>query len=156
MSSEERAQALEEYKLLAKKYALPTAESIETELGVRLEKLPSLPFFIRCIHERISNSASHLELVMHPSRMADMIESKFHTEEDKKEIFNVYKDVMAYLHEIILSVFTSQEEEAKVLKKTLKYYTSTLKPFMQKFLKAQINGWQKEVSEEKLERSYVR
>lgn len=158
MTLEERKEAIEEYQKLAKLHSLPSCEELEEELDVRLDKSPSLPFFLRCVHERISNSLAHLEIVLHPSRMADMIETKFHSDEEKNDIFNFYKEAMGVLHEIILAVYTNKKEEIVCFKKTWVYYLKTVKPFMQSFLKKQIECWQKEAVEEKVEakQRYVR
>ena len=156
MFAEERKEALIEYTNLAKKHDLPSLNLLEKELSVRLEKVPSVPFFIRCLHERISNSIAHLELVLHPSRMADMIETKFHNEDEKAQIFLFYKDAMVHLHEIILAVFTNNKETINCLKKSWAYYIKNVKPFMQNFLKKQIEGWKNEGKEEKFENNYMR
>lgn len=152
----ERVQALAEYKKIAEKHNLPSAEQIEKELSVWVEKPPALPFYLRCLSERVSNVLSHLELVLTPSRMCDIIESKFHSEEEKKEIFLVYKELMSVLHKIILAYFINNEEQAKVLKKTWDYYLVKVKPFMKSFLKTQIKGWEKKVDEENINQYYVR
>ncbi len=153
MSREEREEVIKNYEELRKKYSLPKLDDVESELGIKIIYNPVINQLLTVLHERIGNSAGHLEINFQPTRMADAIESKFFSDKEKQEMFKFYKELIAVIHEIALSIYQNEESRAKCFKATYDFYLKKLKPFMQDFLKRQADGWRKEESQPKSEKS---
>jgi len=149
MVKEEREEVVSSYEELRKKHSLPKLEDVESELGVKIIYTPVINEFLRILHDRIGSCAGHLEINLQPTRMADVIESKFFSEKEKQDMFRFYKELIAVIHDIGLSVYQDSDSRIKCFKKTFDFYTKQLKPFMQDFLKRQADGWRKEETQQK-------
>lgn len=80
--------------------------------------------------------------------MADAIESKFHTEEEKKKLFDFYKKVLSVIHDVHAAMFNNREARLKEIKKLYTFYLKEVKPTMKDYLKKQAKAW---LEEEKTE-----
>jgi hypothetical protein len=153
MTKEDRDEVINAYNKIKDKYKLPTIEEFETEFEVRLQ-VPILRHLLMIMTDHFGWGAGHVEKILHPAHMYDMMETKFHTEDEKKELFKKYQELCSYLHEISLSFYLTPEERGKTIMKALKYYKESYKPFIQKMLKEHTEKWKEETKEEKKE-SYL-
>ena len=102
------------YEELAKKYKLPSFDSLNNEFEISTieEKDFLLREIRRKISERIENYIKLLEGVLHPaeSALCDMYECGIFLEEEKNQIFVLYKNLMFFDR---FSVETSIGEDDK-------------------------------------------
>ena len=144
---EVREEGIKQYGEIQKNSGLPSLEAFEEEFECRIQA-PALASVMSVILDKIGQSIGHVEVIFQPARMADAIESKFHTEKEKTELFNFYKEALAIVHEAHLSLYVDRKKRFEMIKKMYEFYIKKLKPVMQKFLGTQTKGWQ---SKEKAE-----
>lgn len=147
-SKEERQEVEKEYEEFKKKYQMPALEEIEKELCIKIIHTPVLTSVVNAFREILGGSVSHFEAIIAPARMADMIETKFHDEKEKKEIFKMYKILLAILHEISAAFYSTEKERAEVIKKTFEFYKKEYKPYSYQFLQKQGALWRQEAEKE--------
>jgi hypothetical protein len=143
MTKEQREEGIKQYNEIREKARLPTIEEFEKEFEYRIQA-PAIPAVIGILMDRLGQCASHIEIIFQPGRMADAIESKFHSEEEKKELFDFYKKVLSMIHEVHASMFDSREARLKEIKKLYAFYTKEVKPVMKKYLNTQAKAWLEE------------
>ena len=142
-----REEGVKQYNEIREKAGLPTLEEFEKEFECRVQT-PALPSVISILMDRLGQCASHIEIIFQPGRMADMIEAKFHSEEEKKKLFDFYKKVLSRIHEVHASMFDDRETRLKEIKKLYTFYMKEVKPIMKNYLQTQAKAW---LAEEKPE-----
>jgi hypothetical protein len=147
MVKELREEGVKQYNEIQEKAGLPKLEEFEKEFECRIQA-PALPSVISVLMDRLGQCASHIEVIFQPGRMSDAIESKFHTEEEKKELFDFYKKVLSMIHEVHASMFEDRDARLKEIKKMYDFYMKEVKPTMKKYLQTQSKAW---LQEEKTE-----
>ncbi|MBW2969029.1 hypothetical protein KY314_02850 [Candidatus Woesearchaeota archaeon] len=141
---EEREEGIKEYEELCKKYKeLPSVKQIEEEFEIKLQS-PVVSLIMRVLLEKMGQSANHIEILFAPARMADMIECKFHDEEEKKKLFEFYKKTLALIHEMTKTLLENREARITAIINGLKFYEKELKPTMRNYLEKQAKGWLKQ------------
>ncbi len=141
-TQEAREEGIKQYEEIKKKAGLPDLKEFEEEFEWRIAA-PAIASIMSVLHDRIGQAAGHIELTIQPARMADAMESKFHTEEEKTELFAFYKESISMVHEIHLAAYTDREKRLGIIKKAYEFYTNKTKLTMQKFLETQVKGWLK-------------
>ncbi len=156
MATEDHADAVEQWVILRKQYPeLPSADEIEQEFDIRLQE-PVIRSTLWIIIDHMMQAANHIEGIIQPQRMPDMIEHKFYTDQERKTLYKKYKEFIAKVHELWAAMFQTRKERIQALIKGYQYVKKTLKPFMHEFLHNQAEQWLKEdnLPEEKRE-SYM-
>ena len=144
---EVREEGIKQYNEMCKKAGLPSLKEFEEEFECRLQA-PIIAGVMSVILDKIGQSISHIEIIFQPARMADAMESKFHSEEEKTKLFKFYREALSIVHEVHHSLYISREKRLEMIKKSYEFYMKKLKPIMQEFLETQTKGWQ---SKEKTE-----
>lgn len=135
-----RDEGVKQYNEIQEKAGLPKLKEFEKEFECRIQA-PAIPAVLSILMDKLGQCASHIEIIFQPTRMADAIESKFHPEEEKKELFDFYKKVLSRVHEVHASMFDSREARLKEIKKLYSFYMKEVKPIMKKYLQTQAKAW---------------
>ncbi|MBD3304569.1 hypothetical protein GF343_05475 [Candidatus Woesearchaeota archaeon] len=143
MTKELREEGVKQYNKIKGKTGLPELDEFEKEFECRIQA-PAIPAVIGVLMDRLGQCASHIEIIFQPGRMADIIESKFHAEEEKKELFDFYKKVLSMVHYVHAAMFDSREARLKEIKKLHPFYMKEVKPTMRKYLQKQGKSWLEE------------
>jgi len=144
---EQRDEGVKQYNEIREKAGLPKLEEFEKEFECRIQA-PAIPAVLNILMDKLGQCGSHIEIIFQPGRMADAIESKFHSEEEKKHLFEFYRKVLSMVHEVHASMFDSREARLKEIKKLYNFYIKEVKPEMKKYLQTQAKAW---LEEEKTE-----
>ncbi|MBW2986254.1 hypothetical protein KY333_02680 [Candidatus Woesearchaeota archaeon] len=144
---EQREEGIKQYNELREKTGLPKLEEFEKEFECRIQS-PAIPGILNVLMDKLGQCCSHIEIIFQPGRMADAIEAKFHSEEEKKELFAFYKQVLSKIHEVHAAMFDSREARLREIKTLYPFYMKKVKPVMKKYLDTQAKAW---LTEEKTE-----
>lgn len=147
----------EEYEELRKKYKLPSFEEINDEFEISafdINKIPSLPRgILRAICNKMGLFLNYVEPVIspNPQGLHGYIEIQNTTNDEKKEIFEFYKDLSKKYHKVYSVELTEKEDEImKEIKNVLRYWDKIKIKF--KRISEVINkAWDKELEKEKIE-----
>ena len=147
----------EEYDELRKKYKLPSFDEVNYEFEIStldVNKIPSLSRgILRAICNKMGLVLNYVEPVIspNPQGLHGYIEIQNTTNDEKKEIFEFYKDLSKKYHKAYSTELTEKEEEIiKEIKNVLKYWDSVRVRF--KKISEVINkAWEKELEKEKIE-----
>ena len=147
----------EEYDELRKKYKLPSFDEVNYEFEIStldVNKIPSLSRgILRAICNKMGLFLNYVEPVIspNPQGLHGYIEIQNTTNDEKKEIFEFYKDLSKKYHKAYSTELTEKEEEIiKEIKNVLKYWDSVRVRF--KKISEVINkAWEKELEKEKIE-----
>ena len=147
----------EEYDELRKKYKLPSFDEVNYEFEIStldVNKIPSLSRgILRAICNKMGLFLNYVEPVIspNPQGLHGYIEIQNTTNDEKKEIFEFYKDLSKKYHKAYSTELTEKEEEIiKEIKNVLKYWDSVRVRF--KKISEVINkAWEKELEKEKNE-----
>ena len=147
----------EEYDELRKKYKLPSFDEVNYEFEIStldVNKIPSLSRgILRAICNKMGLFLNYVEHVIspNPQGLHGYIEIQNTTNDEKKEIFEFYKDLSKKYHKAYSTELTEKEEEIiKEIKNVLKYWDSVRVRF--KKISEVINkAWEKELEKEKIE-----
>ena len=147
----------EEYDELRKKYKLPSFDEVNYEFEISaldVNKIPSLSRgILRAICNKMGLLLNYVEPVIspNPQGLHGYIEIQNTTNDEKKEIFEFYKDLSKKYHKAYSTELTEKEEEIiKEIKNVLKYWDSVRVRF--KKISEVINkAWEKELEKEKIE-----
>lgn len=139
---EAREEGIKQYEEIRKKTGLPDLKEFEEEFEWRIAA-PAIASVMAVLLDRIGQAAGHIEIIFQPTRMADAMEAKFHTDDEKTELFNFYKESIAIVHELHLAAYTNREKRLEAIKKAYEFYLKKVKPTMQKYLETQAKGWLK-------------
>ncbi len=149
-----REEGIKQYEELRDKYKeLPSLKDLEQDFEVRLQA-PVVAGLLHVILDKMGQSANHIEILFAPARMADMIECKFHDEEEKKKLFEFYKKTLSLIHEITKTILEDRNARIKAIIKGLKFYKKELKPTMKTYLEKQAQGWLKQEKPEAKEQYF--
>lgn len=121
-----------EYQKIKEKYKLPPFEYMDNEFEVSAIKIPDSGVFIkatlRAINNKVGLIINYLEPVITPQQtMHSMIELNGITEEEKKDIYLLYKSLGLIYHNLCLAELEAEEKIAEQINKTTKEW-SKLKP----------------------------
>ena len=139
---EAREEGIRQYEEIRKKAGLPDLKEFEEEFEWRVAA-PVIASVMSVLLDRIGQAAGHVEVIFQPTRMSDAMESKFHTEEEKTELFPFYKESISLVHEMHLAAYTNREKRLEAIKKAYEFYMKKVKQIMQRFLDTQAKGWLK-------------
>ena len=147
----------EEYDELRKKYKLPSFDEVNYEFEIStldVNKIPSLSRgILRAICNKMGLFLNYVEPVIspNPQGLHGYIEIQNTTNDEKKEIFEFYKDLSKKYHKAYSTELTEKEEEnIKEIKNVLKYWDRVRIRF--KKISEVINqAWEKELEKEKIE-----
>lgn len=140
---ESRVKAVKIYNDAALKYKLPSLKELEEEFDFELAETSGvLGQIMSRIWDGIMKMRRDIEGLLQPQQYCCLIEHKFFSESEKKELFNVYGDIMANYWSVIRAGFSSKEERAKWIKKSYELYKK-LKPFGVKYTTKLIDNWGK-------------
>ena len=137
-----REEGLKQYEEFRKKYDWPAMAEFEEEFECRIQA-PVIANAMSILLDRVGQCVGHIEIIFQPTRMADAIESKFHTDKEKTELFSFYKEALALIHEAHLAAFQDRNKRGEMVRKTYDFYIKKAKPVMQKYLEVHVKGWQK-------------
>lgn len=147
-----------EYENLKKKYNLPSFKDLDKEFEIRLLELNKcgipIKALLRIINNKVGLFLSYIEPVIspHPQSIHFVIESKHIEEEDKKAMFEFYKELSCIYHKNCLIELSSEKEIANQINEIWKKWPSITKR-MKTYLKKISESWNKE--REKTRTSYT-
>ncbi|MBI4143993.1 hypothetical protein HY486_01980 [Candidatus Woesearchaeota archaeon] len=135
----------EQYEILQKKLQLPSFERMDSEFNIsKIEPKGNILIEITAeIKDRIENAAGLVQEMVHPNgdTAAALFESSFFTQEDKKELLVLERDLMILCKEYLLAEYTNDEKNtAALLNKTLQKWPEIRKkllPYIEKLK----HGW---------------
>lgn len=147
----------EEYKKLREKYRLPSFEELnyEFDIGVLdIDKIPSLSKgILRVICNKMGLFLNFVEPVIspNPQGLHGYIEIQNTTNDEKKEIFEFYKDLSKKYHKSYSIELVGEEKEIiEEIKNVLKYWDKIRIKF--KKISNMINkAWEKEIQKENID-----
>jgi len=137
-----------EYEKLEQKYGLPKYKYMDDEFEISAIKLPDSGVFIKSILRSIINKyglcMNLFDPVVSPQQtMHSMIELNGLTDDDKKEIYMLYKKIGLILHEMYLSELKDEKSIAEQIKSSIANWEK-LKKEVVKGLEKIKGSWAKE------------
>ena len=141
----------EVYAEIAKKFSMPDFMSIEKELEI--SNLDANKFLLRAIRNKIKSRletyTDMIEDILHPdASVASMHELTYINDVFKQKAFKLYKKLM-YMQRTgeYLDIEKSNRKDAKFIKQYFDHI-SYINQEMKKIIKARMNTWTKQISEE--------
>ena len=137
-----------EYEILRKKYSLPSFNLLDTEFEIRALEVDKSGILIKAILRVTNNKLNlfmgYLEPVVNgqPQHIHAIIEIKNTTDQDKKDMFEFYKEISVLLHENLAIELKSEKEVASQINKILKLWPK-LKEKELYFLNILTQAWTK-------------
>jgi hypothetical protein len=144
----------EKYQELSGKYKLPSFEELDNEFEVSIIEKDNflLREIRRAIIEKIEIYIEFLEKLLNPETdLSSMYESSVFNEEDRKELFEVYKKIM-FFHRLSVEVSIEENDEktSEYLNKFLGEWVEIKKRFLAVVQKTK-ESWVKNINiDEKL------
>lgn len=137
-----------EYNKLKEKYKLPSFEYMDSEFEISAIKIPDSGIFVKAILRSIISkfalAINYLEPIVTPQQtMHSMIELNGLTEEDKKEIYTLYKQIGSILHKLYSAEMQEESKIIEQIKKSEKEWDK-LKPQIIHNLDIITKSWEKE------------
>ena len=138
------------YDALRKKHKLPGFEELDAEFEISdIEPDGSV---LREVRKKIADKISHVcgtvEQVLHPeTNLADLYESRVLDEQEKKELFETYKKLMAAERRCVELFISSDEKLDAAFVKSFSAEWKTLKPQLVRFIRKLKESWEKETDE---------
>ena len=138
------------YEVFMEKYKLPSFEELDSEFEI--SAIDSESFLLREVRARVSDKVgevgSLVEAVLHPeTNLVDLYESRIFDEQEKNELFELYKKLMAADRNLAeLSVLNDEELDAAFIK-SFSAEWKKLKPELVKFIRKLREAWEKETDE---------
>ncbi len=145
-----------EYETLKKKYNLPELKELDKEFCIG--KLEETTFLLRGIinkmNERLEQALKILGDIIQPeNNLANMYEAEGFSDEEKKNIFDLFKKISYYHKELLINDFTHEEDlAAELINKTFKEWKELKQEFL-KILDKVKQYWKKE-TKSRLELGY--
>jgi hypothetical protein len=147
-------QVIKKYKKLKEKYSLPDIGEISSFFGIyKIEEEDFLLMQIRKkIVEKFIRISETLESFIHPdTTISDIYECKAFSNDDRDEIFKLYKRLkLIEKRSMELSFESTEEEEAEFIKQTLLLWNE-VKEKMMHFIKKLKEFWKSESPEKTME-----
>lgn len=138
------------YEVLRKKYKLPGFDELDAEFEISdIEPDCSI---LREVRKKIADKIGHvcgtIEQVLHPeTNLVDLYESRVLDEREKKELFEMYKKLMAAERSCVELFISSDEKPDAAFIKSFSVEWKTLKPQLIKFIRKLKESWEKETDE---------
>lgn len=114
------------YEQLRKKYALPDFAELDREFEVAdIEDNGNVLRAVRKkVYEKIADSCAILEEVLQPdTNVSNLYESRFFDEEEKKDIFDLYRRIMSVRRRCdALGVINDEGSDAAFIAETLAFW----------------------------------
>ncbi len=148
-----------EYSKLEKKYSLPKFEQLDGEFEIRAIELERSGILIKAILRWTTNKLNlfmnYLEPVITtpPQNLHSLIEIRNISDEDRKKMFEFYKEVSALLHENLAIEIKSEKEIAHQIKKVWKVWPKIKKEEIN-FLEKITMAWEKKEEDPKVKAEY--
>lgn len=145
-----------EYETLKKKYNLPELKELDKEFCIG--KLEETTFLLRGIinkmNERLEQALKILGDIIQPeNNLANMYEAEGFSDDEKKNIFDLFKKISYYHKELLINDFTHEEDlAAELINKTFKEWKELKQEFL-KILDKVKQYWKKE-TKSRLELGY--
>nr|MCK4930237.1 hypothetical protein [Nanoarchaeota archaeon] len=145
-----------EYETLKKKYNLPELKELDKEFCIG--KLEETTFLLRGIinkmNERLEQTLKILGDIIQPeNNLANMYEAEGFSDDEKKNIFDLFKKISYYHKELLINDFTHEEDlAAELINKTFKEWKELKQEFL-KILDKVKQYWKKE-TKSRLELGY--
>ena len=137
-----------EYSKISKKYKLPKFKEIDSEFEISTLESPS--FLIKNILRRIVEKLEfYIEVVgnlVHPdaSSLSSMYEIRYFSDDEKNEIYNLFKKLMKVDRNIVEVVLKNDEkEQTEFLNKFFSNWLGTKKELL-KYIKKMKESWEKQ------------
>ena len=135
-----------QYSELKKKYKLPGFKEIDWEL--ELSDLEQTNFLIRAIMRRIAEKlefySTMLEEVLQPdaSNIYAMHENRFFDEDEKKQMYDIYRKLMTFSRKSVeLSMKSNPEEEAEFINEFYDEWQGIKKELV-RYIRKMKDSWQ--------------
>ncbi len=128
MPEDKKSEILAAYTALTKKYSLPPYEQLNQDFEI--ETLEQEAFLLRAIRNRITEKMEYciklLMSILQPEQnITDLYECRMFTDEQKKSLYSLYKNLMVWMRAAnILSIESTEKEEAEYLKKFYQEWTA--------------------------------
>ena len=138
---------MDEYNTLMKKFGLPEYSKLQSEFSIsKIDEEPILLDIISKIDDRIEFLLKTLNRILQPDTViADMHESSTFTEDEKKEIFELYKKLMI-MHDdaVILMIESDEKAESRFIQETMKDWPD-LKSSVAVIVRKMRDSWKQDV-----------
>ena len=141
----------EEYSLIKKKYSLPDFKEIDSEFEISSIEKPA--FLVKRICEKINEridgfSAVFEELLQSEGSIKIMHELRYMDEEDKKEMYAMYKKLMVLNRDFLLAELSEDEQlQAGFVNKAYLIWKES-KPTIAALIKKLKESWELETKNE--------
>jgi len=145
------------YGELQKKYNLPSYLDVNNDFEI--SSLEDEKFLLRTIRRKIAEKAEAYAKIIEPVLMPESTQASLHecqlfTEEEKKELYNLFKKMMYFDRlSIEISINETDEKTANFINEFWKEWGS-IKSELTNIIKKLKEGWTKEISL-KEEKSYL-
>ncbi len=151
----DRDKAIKMYNIIKEKYGLPELLNLEEELGFYFhdEDLPSAQL-IRALFNRVLRLKSDIEGVLQPSNYCCLFETKFFNDEERKELFEKYQELMRVFWSLSKTMYGDDKLRIEEFKKGFEFWKG-IKKFGAWLTERMIVEWAKKDEEIKNE-GYIR
>ena len=148
----------EEYEKLRKVYKLPSYEFLDREFELLyVTKLEEIKFPLRFIRRRINDKiawfCNMLQNIIQPNpgSLISLEESKFFSDEDRKKMIDLLKELMYMEREsVLLDIDYDKKKDSEYISDALEKWNS-IKKEISKFSDKLKKGWKEEIKKESKE-----
>lgn len=138
------------YEPLRKRYKLPGFDELDAEFEISAIEAESglLREVRKQISEKVGNISSLVEEVLQPdTNLVNLYESRVFEDEDKKELFELYKRLMVVDRTLVeLTIANDEKLDAEFIKSFAAEWKK-LKPGLLRFVRKLRESWEKETEE---------
>jgi len=145
----------DEYKKIVKKFELPKFDILEKEFGIG--DIEETPYMLREIRKRVEDKVDDftkiIESILQPDtgHIASLHECKFFNDNEKEDMFNLFKELMKLNREgLKLDLEYDEKEEAEFLKNIVKHWEK-IKTKMEKIVKKLKDAWDADIEKEQFQ-----
>ena len=137
-----------EYSKLSKKYKLPKFKEIDNEFEISTLESPSflIKNILRKIEEKLGFYIEVIGNLVHPdaSSLSSMYEIRYFSDDEKDEIYNLFKKLMKVDRSIVEVVLENDEKkQAEFLNKFFSNWLGTKKELL-KYIEKMKESWEKQ------------
>ena len=137
-----------EYSKLSKKYKLPKFKEIDNEFEISTLESPSflIKNILRKIIEKLEFYTEVIGNLVHPdaSSLSSMYEIRYFSDDEKDEIYNLFKKLMKVDRSIVEVVLENDEKkQAEFLNKFFSNWLGTKKELL-KYIEKMKESWEKQ------------
>jgi len=143
----EKKKIKEKYEVLRKKHPLPSFDEVNNEF--ELVTIDSEEFFSRLVRRKISEKIEMLckrieEILSPDTNITAMNEYKFLSDDERKDLFEIYKKLMkVYRESMCLDLQPDEKKDAEFIKDTFSAWKSIRDSLCALFKKVS-ESWEKE------------